>query len=101
MSDEYKNEALDWNDTVKKGSEYTLIPEGVYDFTIEGFERSRYEGSDKVPPCYRALLKIRIDAPEGTTVINESLLLYRKMEWKLAEFFCLSVLWRQVKGMCR
>lgn len=87
MSDEYKNEALDWNDTVKKGSEYTLIPEGEYDFVVESFERSRYEGSDKVPPCNRALLKIRVDAPEGIAVINESLLLIRKMEWKLAEFF--------------
>ena len=40
-----------------------------------------------MPPCNRALLKIRIDAQEGTTVMNESLFLYDKMAWKIAEFF--------------
>ena len=87
MSEDYRGKEIDWDEEVEKGSEYTLLPAGDYDFTVESFERSRYEGSDKVPPCNRALLKIRIDAQEGTTVMNESLLLYDKMQWKLAEFF--------------
>ena len=64
----------------------TLEP-GDYDFTVESFERSRYEGSDKVPPCPRALLKIRVETPDGACTMNESLLLYDRMQWKLAEFF--------------
>ena len=87
MSDDYRGKEIGWDEEVEKGNEYVLIPEGEYDFTVESFERSRFEGSDKVPPCNRALLKIRVDAPEGTTVMNESLLLYDKMQWKLAEFF--------------
>lgn len=87
MSKDYRGKEIGWDDEVEKGNEYTIIPEGDYDFVVESFERSRYEGSDKVPPCNRALLKIRVDAPEGTTVMNESLLLYDKMQWKLAEFF--------------
>lgn len=83
---DYRGRELDWNEEVEK-SEYTLLPEGDYDFTVESFERGRYEGSDKVPPCNRALLKIKVDAPEGTTVMSESLLLYDRMQWKLAEFF--------------
>ncbi len=87
MSEDCRGKEIGWDEEVEKGSEYTLLPAGDYDFTVESFERSRYEGSDKVPPCNRALLKIRIDAQKGTTVMNESLLLYDKMQWKLAEFF--------------
>lgn len=87
MSEDYRGKEIGWDDEVEKGNEYTLIPEGDYDFVVESFERGRYEGSDKVPPCNRALLKICVDAPEGTAVMNESLLLYDKMQWKLAEFF--------------
>lgn len=96
MSEDIRGKELDWNDEVEK-SEYTLLPEGDYDFVVESFERGRYEGSDKVPPCNRALLKIRVDAPEGTVAMNESLLLYDKMQWKLAEFF-LSIGAEEVNG---
>lgn len=78
---------MDWDDEVAISEGYTLIPEGEYDFVVESFERSRYEGGKKIPPCKRALLKLRVTAPEGTTVINESLLLHKDMDWKLAEFF--------------
>lgn len=96
MSEDIRGKELGWNDEVEK-SEYTLLPEGDYDFVVESFERGRYEGSDKVPPCNRALLKIRVDAPEGTVAMNESLLLYDKMQWKLAEFF-LSIGAEEVNG---
>jgi len=87
MSEDYRGKEIGWDEEVEKGAEYVLLPDGDYDFTIESFERGRYEGSDKVPPCNRALLKVRVDAPEGIAVMNESLLLYDKMQWKLAEFF--------------
>lgn len=96
MNADYRGKELDWNDEVKV-TEYTLLPEGDYDFIVESFERGRYEGSDKVPPCNRALLKIRVDAPEGTTIMTESLFLYDRMEWKLAEFF-LSIGAEEVNG---
>lgn len=86
MSDN-RGKEIGWDEEVEKGSDFVLLPEGDYDFVVESFERGRYDGSDKVPPCNRAFLKIRVDAPEGTTVMNESLLLYDRMQWKLAEFF--------------
>lgn len=88
MSDNFdKGKELGWDDSVEKGTGFVLLPEGDYDFVIESFERGRFNGSDKAPACPRAELKVRIDTPEGTCIMNESLLLYDKMQWKLAEFF--------------
>lgn len=97
MSEDYRGKELGWDEEVCKGDEYVLLPAGDYDYTIESFERGRYEGSDKVPPCNRALLKVRVDAPEGSAIMSESLLLYDKMQWKLAEFF-LSIGSEEVNG---
>ena len=87
MSEELKGRELGWDDEIEKGADYVLLPEGEYDFTIESFERGRFEGSDKVPACPRAELKVKVEAPEGMCLMNESLLLYDRMQWKLAEFF--------------
>ena len=88
MSEAYKGKALDWGDGyAEKGADYILLPEGEYDFVIESFERGWFEGSDKAPACPRAELKVRVETPEGICIMNESLLLYDRMQWKLAEFF--------------
>ena len=87
MSEELKGRELGWDDEIEKGADYVLLPEGEYDFTIESFERGRFEGSDKAPACPRAELKVKVETPEGVCLMNESLLLYDRMQWKLAEFF--------------
>lgn len=51
MSEELKGRELGWDDEIEKGADYVLLPEGEYDFTIESFERGRFEGSDKAPAC--------------------------------------------------
>lgn len=88
---------LGWDDSVEKGTSFITLPEGDYDFTIESFERGRFNGSDKAPACPRAELKVRVDTTEGICIMNESLLLYDKMQWKLAEFF-LSIGAEEVDG---
>lgn len=97
MSEELKGRELGWDDEIEKGADYVLLPEGEYDFTIESFERGRFEGSDKDPACPRAELKVKVEAPEGMCLMNESLLLYDRMQWKLAEFF-LSIGAEEVNG---
>ena len=87
MSEELKGRELGWDDEIEKGADYVLLPEGEYDFTIESFERGRFEGSDKAPACPRAELKVKVETSEGMCMMNESLLLYDRMQWKLAEFF--------------
>ena len=79
---------LDWNDTIEKeGSGFILLPEGDYDFTVESFDRGRHEGSKKLPPCNKAVLKIRIDAAQGTAYLNHNLFLHTITEEMLSAFF--------------
>ena len=80
MSEELKGRELGWDDEIEKGADYVLLPEGEYDFTIESLE-----------------LKVKVETSEGMCMMNESLLLYDRMQWKLAEFF-LSIGAEEVNG---
>ena len=78
---------LDWNDEIEKDSDFTLLPEGDYDFTAESFERGRHPGSDKLPACNKAILKLRIDSNEGSTILTHNLFLHTKTEGMISAFF--------------
>lgn len=70
-----------WDDTIEKdASDFVVLLEGDYNFMVESYERGRHNGSDKLPPYNKAILKIKIEAPEGTTVINHNLFLHSKVE---------------------
>lgn len=79
---------LGWDDSIQKDNmEFITLPEGDYDFTVESFDRGRHNGSEKLPPCNKAILKIRIDAPEGEVYINHNLFLHSRVEGLLSAFF--------------
>ena len=79
---------MDWNDTLESdGQEFIVLPEGDYTFTVTGFERGRFPGSAKLPPCNKATLTIRIDNDQGPATARFDLILYRTLEWKIASFF--------------
>ena len=83
-----QNKALNWDDEIVKDSgEFTLLPEGDYAFKVINFERAWYDGSDKIPPCNKAIITIKIEAPEGTTELKENLFLTTKTEGLLSAFF--------------
>lgn len=90
MSD-YVNEGyeLGWDSEIEnEGSEFIIAEPGDYDFTVINFERSRFQGSAKMPPCNQAKLTIRLDIPgSGTCDVKHNLFLHSKTEWKLCEFF--------------
>ncbi|MBR5948420.1 MAG: DUF669 domain-containing protein [Clostridia bacterium] len=80
--------AFDWNDSIEKDSEFTLLPEGEYDFTVEAFERGRHPGSDKLPACNKAVLTLRVfDSTGNTSKIIHNLFLHSKCEGFLCAFF--------------
>ena len=89
MSDyENKGYELDWDSEIEnEGSEFVVVEPGDYDFVVAAFERSRFQGSAKMPPCKQAKLTIRLDIPNGTCEIKHNLFLHSKTEWKLCEFF--------------
>lgn len=99
---------LQWDDTIEKESDFILLQEGDYDFMVESFERVRHNGSEKIPPCNKAVLKLRIDSPKGTAYITHNLYLHTSREWLLSAFFTsigqkkkgepLRMNWNQVPG---
>lgn len=79
---------LGWDDQIENdGGAFEVLPEGDYSFTVEKFERARHTGSDKVPPCNKAVLTLSVTdgTHSGTVMVN--LFLYSKFEWKLCQFF--------------
>lgn len=78
---------LSWDDEISKENEYVLLDDGVYDFVVESFERTRYEGGTNIPACNCAVLNIRINSPKGAAIIKHRLMLHSKTEWALSAFF--------------
>lgn len=79
---------LDWGDEISRESDFTIIPEGDYDFTVTGFERGRHEGSEKLPPCNKAIVTLSVKLPDGSTaMLKHNLFLHTRCEGLLSAFF--------------
>lgn len=79
---------LGWDDTIEHDSpDFVILPEGDYDFEIIDFERGRHNGSEKLPPCNKAVVHIRVEGKEGVTTIKHNLFLHSKTEGILCAFF--------------
>ena len=91
MSDvfsEVMNEALDWDSEISHDSEFTLLPEGEYDFIVTKMERGFFNGSAKMSKCNKAELTIKVTAPDGkSATVTHNLFLHRKCEGILCAFF--------------
>lgn len=79
---------LGWDDNVENDSpDFILLAEGDYDFEVTGFERARHPGSEKLPPCNKAIVTITIESEQGTVNIKYNLFLHTKCEGLLCAFF--------------
>lgn len=79
---------LSWDDEIEKdGGEFTLLPEGDYNFTVAKFERGRFAGSDKMPACNQAKLELTIHTQQGDVMVFHNLFLHTKTEGLLSNFF--------------
>ena len=82
------NMFLDWDDAIESdGQEFVILEEGDYNFTVTDFERGRFPGGTKIPPCNKAALTLQVKTPDGVAICRTDLLLYKTMEWKLSAFF--------------
>lgn len=107
--EENKGYCLGWDDQIEKDSEFSLLPEGDYDFEVIDFERARHPGSDKLPPCNKAIVHIKIVDKEGrSNLIRHNLFLHSTTEGMLCAFFTgigqrkhgekITMNWNQVVG---
>lgn len=79
---------LGWDDEISRESDFTIIPEGDYNFTVTGFERGRHDGSDKLPPCNMAIVSLAVALPDGSTAtLKHRLFLHTRCEGLLSAFF--------------
>lgn len=79
---------LGWDEPIEnEGPEFVILPEGDYDFQVVNLERGRHNGSDKLPPCNKAIVHIKIEGPEGESTIKHNLFLHTKTEGMLCAFF--------------
>lgn len=80
---------LGWEDTIQKDApEFEPLPEGDYEFTVESFERGRHNCSEKLPPCNKSILKLRVKGTDGREVtVTHNLFLHTRTEGMLSAFF--------------
>lgn len=85
---ENKGYEIGWDDQIENDSpDFILLPEGDYDFEVIEFERGRHPGSEKLPPCNKAVVHIKITTPEGVSIIKRNLFLHSITEGMLCAFF--------------
>lgn len=83
------DEALGWDDeATASDTEYTVLEPGEYAYRVDGFERGRFDGSDKMGPCPVAKLTLSCSNAAGQqgTVVTR-LYLTKRQQWKLTQFF--------------
>jgi len=80
---------LGWEDQIENdGADYVLLPAGDYDFEVTAFERGRHNGSEKLPPCNKAIISIKLIGENGkSTTVKHNLFLHSKTEGMLCAFF--------------
>lgn len=88
MADYKDYEEMDWDTPIDDSPARELLPAGDYDFTIDRFDREWYDGSEKTRACKRAVIYLNVISPDGTeTQIRDSLLLTRKLSWRISQLF--------------
>ncbi|MDD4377194.1 MAG: DUF669 domain-containing protein [Eubacteriales bacterium] len=87
-NEKFEDRELEWDDFVENDSpDFVLLPDGDYDFQVLDFERGRHPGSEKLPPCNKAIVHIKVEGPQGVAIIRHQLFLHTKTEGMLCAFF--------------
>lgn len=80
---------LGWDSEIEKDAEpLVVVPEGDYGFEVVKFERGRFEGSEKMPPCNKATVYLKVVTPDGKEgLVRHNMFLHTRTEWQLTDFF--------------
>lgn len=86
MSD-FENRAIGWDEEFTADEqEFKPLPDGDYDFQVQNFERSNYEGSEKLPPCMKVAVTLSCTDGVNTGKVIENFYLSKSSEWKIGSF---------------
>lgn len=83
-----KGYAIGWDDEIIDPGEpeFVLLTPGIYDFTITGFERGHFDGSEKMDACSMAKLTLRCTNGVQETTVFTNLFLSSAVAFKLSKF---------------
>lgn len=83
-----KGYAIGWDDEIIDPGEpeFILLTPGVYDFTVTGFERGHFDGSEKMDACSMAKLTLRCTNGIQETTVYTNLFLSSAVAFKLSRF---------------
>jgi len=83
-----KGYAIGWDDEIIDPGEpeFVLLTPGIYDFTITGFERGHFDGSEKMDACSMAKLTLRCTNGIQETTVFTNLFLSSAVAFKLSKF---------------
>lgn len=83
-----KGYAIGWDDEIIDPGEpeFILLTPGVYDFTVTGFERGHFDGSEKMDACSMAKLTLRCTNGVQETTVFTNLFLSSAVAFKLSKF---------------
>lgn len=89
MSNEQNMEVFDWDSVIEAdGQDFSPLPAGDYIFEVTGMNKEFFKGSAKVPACPRAALTLKVYSEDmsRSVTVYESILLCKKMEWRISSF---------------
>ena len=83
-----KGYAIGWDDEIIDPGEleFILLTPGIYDFTVTGFERGHFDGSDKMDACSMAKLTLQCTNGVQETTVYTNLFLSSAVAFKLSKF---------------
>lgn len=88
MAETDLGQSLDWDTTeIDDAEDFVLLDPGIYDFQVFDLKKERFEGSEKMAPCPKAVIGLSVQTATGITSIYENLMLNTKMAFKIAQFF--------------
>lgn len=66
---------------------WVVLEEGYYPFTVQKFERGRFEGSQKMQACPMAVLTLKVQGTGGDeALVTQRLYMLERMIWKVSQF---------------
>lgn len=81
------NEELDWDDAIDNTSSYVDIADGEYEFIMDHYERSKVGGDGKYAGQNMAVIYCNVLTGDGEVQLRTNIIMNRKFQWKLSQFF--------------